>query len=229
MTTRNLFAALAGLTVAGALALTGCTAGSETPVEPGESAQGGTEDAAAFLACLTAAGVEAKITDSGQVAVKAGAGSAEGGAVSSGDGLLGMEGDDEGNTWVIPVDSAYFAGDAVTQDAYAACEAEHPDFEQPQIVPGEDPAEQEQQAEQEEAALAFAQCARANGYAQFEDPDFSRANALQIPADLTEAEFRAVLEECWDRDAAVFNLGQPLDAPFEAWAVLEEFLGTPAS
>jgi hypothetical protein len=229
MNIRSLIAPIAVFVVAGSLALAGCTAAPANPEKSGSAGQHGSEDAATFVACLTAAGVGAKITDSGQVAVRSDAQPSEGGVVSSEDGLIGMEGDDEGNSWVIPVDSNYFAGDATTQDAYAGCEKEYPDFSQPQVDPADDPAIRVNMLQQEEAALAFAQCARATGYSRFEDPDFSKANALQIPADLTEEEFRAILEECWDREGAVFNLGQPLDAPFEAWAVLEEFLNEPAS
>jgi len=228
MKTQTRFSALAGLTIAGTLALTACTSDTMIPKEP-VSADPGTDVAASFLACLDSSGVEAKINSSGQVLVKAPAGSTEGGVISSGDGALAIEGDDEGNTWVVPADATYFAQAPDIQEAYAACEEQHPEFEQPQFDPSDDPAFQQETAEQEEAALAFAQCARSNGYSNIEDPDFSRANALQIPSDLTEDDFRALLDECWDRDAPVFNFAQPTDAAFEAWAVLEEFLNAPAS
>ncbi len=228
MKTQTRFAALAGFTVAGTLAFTACTSDTMIPKEP-VSADPDTDVAGSFLACLDSSGVEAKINSSGQVLVKAPAGSAEDGVISSTDGALAIEGDDEGNTWVVPVDATYFAQAPDIQAAYAACEEQYPNFEQPQFDSSDDPVFEQETAEQEEAALAFAQCARSNGYSNIEDPDFSRANALQIPGDLTEDNFRALLDECWDRGAPVFNFAQPVDAPFEAWAVLEEFLNAPAS
>lgn len=229
MKTRTLVAALAGLTLAGMLALTGCSNATTSPESP-ETDQQASDAAAQFLACLTASDVEARINDSGQVAVKIPSQAGENGAVSSGDGLLGMEGDDQGNTWVIPVDSGYFSDTPDTQDAYEACETKFPDFTQPAARPGGNgPEFDADQKAQEEAALGFAQCARTNGYTHVEDPDFTRANALLVPADLTETDFRALLEVCWDRQGPVFNFGQPLDAPFEAGVVLEEFLKAPAS
>jgi len=228
MKTQTRSSVLAGLTIAGTLALTACTSDTMIPKEP-IAADQDTDVAASFLACLDSSGVDAKINSSGQVLVKAPAGSAEGGVITSEDGALAIEGDDEGNTWVVPVDATYFAQAPDIQEAYAACEEQYPKFEQPQFDASDDPAFQEEMVEQEEAALAFAQCARSNGYSNIEDPDFSRANALQIPGDLTEDDFRSLLDECWDRHAPVFNFAQPVDAPFEAWAVLEEFLNAPAS
>lgn len=224
----TIWTALAGAALLGTIAVTGCTGTTES--DPTEAS----DDGASFLACLTAAGVEAKINDSGQVLVKIALEPGAEGGVSvgsdQGTGALGLEGDEAGDTWVVAADSSYFQDDPATQDAYASCERDHPGFTQPDRDPaaGDPDVEAEQQA-QEEAALAFAQCARANGYSQIEDPDYSQANALQIPDDLTEDEFRDLVEQCWDRDAPVFNVGQSIDAPFEAWAVVEDFLGTPAS
>lgn len=228
MQTQTLFTTLASLSAVGALALSGCTSSSTTLDEPAPETQG-TDTTASFLACLTSAGVDAKINSSDQVLVKATGGTAAGGVITSEEGALGMEADDQGNSWVVPADASYFSDDPDTQDAYATCEQQYPDFEQPQFDSSNDPAFHEDGREQEEAALVFAQCARTNGYSQIQDPDFSRANALQLPGDLTEADFRDLLGECWDRDTPVFNFGQPIDAPFEAWAVLEEFLNAPTS
>ncbi len=234
MRTCTLFTAVTGLALAGALALTGCASAADPGPKP-VTTERGADEASAFLACLTKAGVVAKINDSGQVLVKDIEQSGDGGAISSesgsgGDGLLGMEGDDAGNTWVIAADATYFQDDPTTQDAYAACEDSHPDFSQPEADPAAgDPEFAADQKKQEEAAIGFAQCARKNGYSQVEDPDFSAANALTLPASMTEAEFRTLIEECWNREGPVFNFGQSLDASFDAWAVLDEFLNTAAS
>lgn len=228
MKTRALFTTLAGPTIVGVLTLIGCSSNPATSEGPAPESQG-TDTTASFLACLTSAGVDAKINPSGQVLVKATDSGAAGEVISSEDGALGMEADDQGNSWVVPADASYFSDDPDTHDAYASCEQQFDDFEQPQFDPSDDPGFHDDAQEQEEAALVFAQCARANGYSQIQDPDFSRANALQLPSDLTEADFRDLLDECWDRDAPVFNFGQPIDAPFEAWVVLEEFLDAPTS
>lgn len=226
MRRRTIWTSLSTAALLGTITLAGCTSAPEAEAdEPGG-------DSASFLACLTAAGVDAKINDAGQVLVKTAVPSGGDGSISvdSGDdGVLGMESDDAGDTWVIASGSDYFEDDPATQDAYASCEAAQPDFTQPEGDPfaGDAEFEAEQQA-QEEAALAFAQCARESGYAQVEDPDFSQANALMVPDEMTEDELRSLLEECWDHEGPVFNFGQSIDAPFEAWAVLDEFLGTPA-
>lgn len=196
-------------------------------IPPDESSDAG----AAFLACLTSAGVEARINDSGQILVKRpaqDAGSGSGVSIgSSGDGALGMEGDENGDTWVVAADSDYFQDDPDTQDAYAACEADHPGFTQPdQNLEAENPELEAEEKLKEEAALAFARCGRDNGYTSIEDPDFTKANSLILPPDLTEDEFRALVVECLDPEAPVFNTGQSADASFEAWAVIEEFLET---
>lgn len=230
MRTRNMFAALAGLTIAGSLALSGCTS-TTSPEEPDPTAQG-SDEASAFLACLTAADVEAKINASHQVLVKIPSQPGSGEVISSdsgsGDGLLGMESDDAGNTWVAVTSADYFVDSPEVQDAYAACEAKHPDFEQAQFDPSDNPAFQEDAAKQEEDALAFAQCAREQGYSQIADPDFSSLNGVLIPSGFTEQEFRALVDACWD-PASNFGFGSNGDLTFEPWTILEEFQNAPAS
>ena len=154
------------------------------------------------------------------------------GAISSddgsGEGLLSMEGDDAGNTWVAVASADYFVDSPEVQDAYAACEKEHPSFEQAQFEPSDDPAFQEDAAKQEEDALAFAQCAREQGYSQIADPDFSAMNGILIPSGFTEQEFRALIEACWDPNSN-FAFGSNSDLAFEPWTILDEFQNAPAS
>jgi hypothetical protein len=225
-----MFAALAGLTIAGTLALSGCTS-TAGPEEPDPAAQG-SDEASAFLACLTAADVEAKINASGQVLVKTPGELGGDGVISSddgsGEGLLGMERDDAGNTWVAVASADYFVDSPEVRDAYAACEKEHPDFEQAQFDPSDDPAFQEDAAKQEEDALAFAQCAREQGYSQIADPDFSAMNGILIPSGFTEQEFRALIEACWDPNSS-FAFGSHNDLTFEPWTIVDEFQNAPAS
>jgi hypothetical protein len=229
MKTRAMFTALAGLAIAGALTLTGCTSNPESPEEP--PAGQGSDGAAAFLACLTVADVEAKINTSGQVLVKTSQRFDAGGVISSDTGngdVLTMESDDAGNLWVAPANSSYFIDDPDTQDAYATCEREHPDFTQPEFDPSNDAGFQQDQAKQEEAALAFAQCARANGFTQIADPNPEFVSGIMIPDGFTESDFRTLAEACYKADTG-FGFAHSDDLGFEPWEVLEEFQNTPAS
>ncbi len=140
---------------------------------------------------------QTKINKSGQVLVRDAAQQQPGKAIemSSGSGsgeALVMEGDETGASWMGAANSDYFANDPETQDAYAACEKEHPTFEQPPYEPENDPEMQKMQAEQGKAALAFAQCARENGAPEFPDPE--EMGALMIPDDMTEDEYSDMLE-----------------------------------
>lgn len=209
-----------------ALALAGCTAPPQDDDAQGASAQ--------FVACLKAAGVDARIADEGFggafVIVKIGEPDSGGGTVSSstdsgGEAPLVTMGDSEG-TWVAAQSSAYFVDDPDTQDAYAACETAHPDFSQPEFDPDGDPAMQEQLAEQQANALEFARCARDAGFAWVADPGPDTAGAIALPADLTEAEFRAVMTACWDSENTGFGWSLPADdLGFDWQAVLMEFMG----
>lgn len=214
-----------GVGIAGAgllmLSLAGCTA--TTTPEPTETAEGGS---AQFVACLRAAGVDAKISDEGFVLVKIptenGSEISVGPDAGGGEAPLLMTGDEDGS-WVAAQSSAYFTADPDTQDAYAGCEAEHPDFEQPEYDPARDPQNQEYLAQQAEAALEFARCARDAGFAWVADPE-ADTGVIVLPADLTEADFRAVLTACWTED----NLGLTWDTSegelsFDWQAVLDEF------
>lgn len=229
MTNRHRLSGIAGLALAAVLALSACTATQPTKTETEDK---GTDAASLFLACLTSKGVEAKINKSGQVLVRDAAQQQQPGKameMSSGSGsgeALVMEGDDAGNAWVGAVNSDYFADDPKTQEAYVACENEHPTFEQPAFDPRDDPEMQKMQADQEKAALAFAQCARENGASQFPDPDPEQMGMLMIPDDMTEDEFRAVAEACYDGETP-FALGHSVDSGWAPWDVLAEFMKAP--
>lgn len=229
MKTRTLFPALAAFTLAGALTLTGCS-NTDATKDPNPTGQG-SDAASAFLACLTAAKVEAKINDQGMVLVKSGKiadseGDAFGTSPDDGEILL-AEGDEAGNTWIAPADADYFANDPDTQDAWTSCEKQH-SFTQPQYDPMNDPRFQEDQAKQEEAALAFAKCARENGFTQIADPDAAMGGAVLIPDGFTESDFRALAEACYDPMSA-FAFATSENLGFEPWTILEEFQNAPAS
>ncbi len=227
MKTRRLFTVLSGLTTAGTLALSGCADNSS---EDPDTAPQSSDEASTFLGCLTSAGVDAKINTSGQVLIKTPAQLEAGDEISSDDDgeALALERDDAGNLWVAAPDATYFADNPQTQDAYASCEEKHPDFMQPQSDPGSDPNFQQDQAQQEEVALEFAQCARQNGFSQVADPDASVGGAILLPDGFDESAFRALVEACYDpaNPIAIASTGE-LD--FEPWKILEEFQEDPAS
>ncbi|MFT4220885.1 MAG: hypothetical protein QM611_10245 [Microbacterium sp.] len=223
-------------TATAVLALAGCAAAAP---EAGESTPDA-KAAAAFVACLTSAGVDATVGDAGHVLVKREStggtefeiGSAEEaaeGAVTTGDGkLLFATGDDQGNFWIAVESSGYFVDDPDTQDAYAACEHQFPDFEQPESDPMSDPQMQEVQEQMTAAALEFARCARDAGFSWVSDPAPDAGGAVELPAALAEDDFRGALEECYDPEkplgwATSGTLG------FDLNAVLEEFAGGPGS
>lgn len=204
------------------LAVSGCTS------TPGDGPE--TDASAAFLACLTAAGVDAKISDQGYVVVRTAEPNA-GGEVSTstdagtaGEGVL-MEMAGPDGAWIAVQSSAAFSDDPDTQDAYAACEAEHPDFAQPEWDPASDLDIQAMLAEQEEAALEFARCAREEGFSWVADPSPETAGGIALPSDVTEAEFRALLTACGDADTG-FGWAISGEGPDFDWtAVLMEFSG----
>jgi len=221
---------LTAIALAAAVALVGCT-GAPTEPEPE------TASAAQFVACLKAAGVEARVGTQGHALVLVGGpptgepgevvrheSSAEGEAQGWSYGEV-----DESGSWDAAETAAYFADDPDTQDAYAACEKKHPDFTQPQFDPTKDPEFTEMQGEQQEAALAFAQCARKNGYPEIADPGpGSMGGSIMIPAGFTEDDFRALIEACYDPTTG-FGFGSNEDLGFEPWTILEEFQNAPAS
>lgn len=222
------FTAPAGIVLTCAVILTGCTGNSDTPLaEPSANSQD-SDAAASFLACLTSSDVEAKINNGGQVLVKLPPQLGGESGISSGDGVMAMEGDEAGNLWVAATESSYFVDTPDIQDAYAACEKKHPDFTQPLVNPLDDPAMTQEFEQQEEDALAFAQCARANGFPQIADPDFETMNGILLPDDFTEADFRSLIETCWD-PASTFAFGTSTTATFEPWMILEEFQSAPTS
>jgi hypothetical protein len=205
-----------------ALILAGCTT---TPDDADSDATSG--EAARFVACLTAAGVEAKISDQGYVVVKTGSAAPDGSvsttSENTGPGMLMMMSDSEGS-WVAAESSAYFETDTDTQDAYAACEQDVPDFVQPEVDPLDDPQMQEYLAQQAEDGLTFARCAREAGFAWVADPtgEAGTTAAIALPADLTEDEFRALLEACFEPELALAWMIES-ELGFDWNTVLEEY------
>ena len=105
-------------------------------------------------------------------------------------------------------------------------QAEHPDFEQPEFDPTKDPAFQQQLAEQAEAGIAFARCARDAGFAWVADPDEASGGAVELPSDLAEG--APMIAACPEEAAAGLAWMTDGELDFDWWAVLEEVAG-PAS
>jgi hypothetical protein len=238
MFTRN---AQRGMAVAGTaallMALTGCSLLGETP-EPEDTSAANDAAAARFVACLTAEGQTAKILDDGMVGLLLpdAPGDGPGDQMTSQatqDGEAGGEGtpnmtaimtDDEG-TWQASSNAQGYPEDNGMRDAWLACEAEVPEFTQP--VPDMSGGEGEfvSSEEQMEAALAFAECARDNGYADFPDPEDN--GAMNLPTDITEDGFRQLLEDCMDPEKPMGLMidKETADAlDFDMMAVMQDFM-----
>ncbi len=186
-----------------AIALAACTA-----APPEESSAEQDALAAKFVACLTAEGQTAKILDGGMVGLLLpdGVEEGQGGTLSvgpvegeSGDGpsentlvMVTMDGD---GTWQSANSASGYPEEGGMQEAWLACEAELPEFEQsePDLAGAE--THMLSMEDQLEASLAFADCARENGYADFADPDEN--GQLDFPP-LSEDEFRSLLDACSD-------------------------------
>lgn len=227
MSTLGVATAAAALTVT----LTACGGAMPAPADDAAEAT-----ASRFVACLTTAGVDAKIGDQGHVLVEVASDAADGEiSIGSGSGPSGaspllMVGDSDGSTWVAAASSAYFADDPQTQDAYARCETELPGFVQPEVDAANDPALRDQLARQAEDGLAFARCGRDAGFAWVADPaaEPGTTPAIELPADLAEEEFRALLEACLTPDLTLAWM-VPADLGFDWTAVLDEASGSGAA
>lgn len=234
LTARPVRTAITTVGVGIALALAGCSA--IAPAGGPATEQPDRTDAAAFVACLKAAGVTAMVGEKGHVLVQRPSETGADGQISIGSdgsgesGPLYVMGDSSGAMWVAVESSAGFSDDPDTQDAYAACEKTFPDFAQPESGPLSDEELTEYQEMQTAAGIEFAQCARDAGFAWVADPDPTTGGAIALPGGLTEDDFRAVLAACYDPQAP---LGWSIEGEpgFDLSAVLAEFtdVGTSVS
>ena len=213
------FALAAGL-------LAGCSA-------PADDDGGGGADAAAvaFTACLNAGGQTAKIIDGGQVALLMSVESMEslntpsqgddGGAQSVASVFM----DDDG-AWMAASNADAYPEEGGMRQAWADCETDVPDFEQPEFDLSQTEGTGISREDVIETSLAFAECARGEGYGDFPDPDEN--GMLDFPTGMTEDSFRALLEACITDDSA---FGLPVSAEsaasfdFDWISVMQEFTG----
>ncbi len=220
--------------VAATLLLSSCAA---TP-DPTDEASAANEKAAGkFVACLLDAGQTAKIIDGGMVGMLLPASEADEGPgmmQTSGEGAptsFAVMFEDEDGQWLASGDSTGYPEDGGMREAWVGCEEQVPDFEQPQPDMSGGGGESHMLSKDDviEAALAFAACARENGYADFEDPDANGMIALS--SDFTEDSFRALLEACSD---TLNGMGIPIsqesaaELDFDWMSVMGEFVEGPA-
>ena len=211
-----------------AIILAACTA---PPAETDDTAEQEAL-AAKFVACLTAEGQTAKILEGGMVGLLLPDGVDEGGEFSMGDPPDGgdskgptavMITQDDDGTWQMSTNANGYPEEGGMREAWLACEEELPDFEQPEPDLSGGEGFMVTMEEQLEASLAFADCARENGYADFADPD--EHGQLAIPS-VSEDEFRALLDACVE---SLDGLGLPMTQEsiegfdFDWQAVMQEY------
>ncbi len=210
------------VTAAGALltlaALAGCSGTAAPETDPAAQAK----SAERFVACLTAKGVRAQANTNGYVFVW-GEGLPEPGGPGD-DEIVALMDDGNGDVWRAATSAEAFADDPTTQEAYADCEADHPEFAQPEFEadPGDDAQMAEDLARQQESALEFARCAREAGFTWLADP---ADGGIYLPNDITDGDFRALLTACWTAESS-FSMGLDEDAgepSFDWLAVWDEF------
>lgn len=211
-----------------AVALAACTA---TP-EDGKDAAADDAAAKRFVTCLTDEGQTAKILDGGQVGLllpdapqdETGAGTLLDAA--GGDSMVMVFMDDDGQ-WMASTTADGYPEDGGMREAWMTCEEQVPEFDQPEpdisAVEGAN-IETFSLADQMEASLAFAACARKNGYADFADPDAD--GMLELPRGITEDEARSLLDACSDALGDAFPMVSPKSLEsldFDWFAVAGEY------
>lgn len=225
---------LLALLALGALALAGCTA----PPNTQSGSDAGTNDAAAarFVACLEGHGQIAKIVPSGMVGVLMPEGTGPDGSLSDQNGASGTLGEpltvvsvfvDEEGQWMAASEADAYPEEGGVREAWAACVTEVPEFQQPKpsMTNPDAEADRVSREEQVEASLAFASCARDNGYADFADP--SEGGLITLPGGISEDAFRSLLEACSE---VLGGLGLPLaresveSLDFDVFAVMSEYI-----
>ncbi|KRE31283.1 hypothetical protein [Agromyces sp. Soil535] len=194
------FAGLAAAAVCASFLLAACSGASP---EPSPQA---TDDAATekFIACLQAGGLDARTGQNGRVLVKVPIEVDSEGGIEMGPPPKAGGG---GNVSLEIIDGSAYQGvddaDSFLEEwgiapIYADCEAEVPEFEQPSADfggPDGEGLDPELDAAQTELLLAFAECARENGVADFPDPEDA---SMVLPESIDEATLRSILTACGD-------------------------------
>ena len=207
-----------------------------------DKAKDGANDAAAarFVSCLTDEGQTAKIVEGGHVGLlMPEVSGTEGGTMSdsmasveagSGDGeemaMMMVFSDDDG-TWLASTAASGYPEEGGQRAAWEKCEEEVPEFTQPEPDMSDAKGGQTQMLSAEdliESGLAFASCARDNGFTDFADPDAD--GMLVLPKGITEDEARTLLEACTETTGdmpPMFTQESIEAADFDWFALMGEY------
>lgn len=215
-------------------ALSACTAPSGD-----DKAKDGANDAAAarFVSCLTDEGQTAKIIDGGQVGMLMPDAPMDGAMgdsmmsldAGSGDGedmpITMMVSDDDG-TWLASTAASGYPEEGGQRAAWEKCAEEVPEFEQPVPDMAGDGSQTQMISPEEimESGLAFASCARENGFTDFADPNSD--GMLTLPKGITEDEARTLLEACAETTGdmpPMFTQESIESVDFDWFAVMSEY------
>lgn len=233
---------LISIIAAGALVggLSACTANPKPDPESGGSASPNAS-AGAFVECLKGKGVKARLSNADDPFVLVQANSS---AVQMNDGMtdepttsiatsaddpdlmpITVEMDDEG-PWFAFQNSRGLVDDPTAQAAYIQCEADLPDFTQPQNAMTMTPEMQEQAAAAMESGLEFAACARKEGFDWVTDPEGdpqTESPMIMVPESVSEDEFRNLLTACYDPMNSIFAWGTSGADGEKLFRILDEF------
>lgn len=206
-----------------------------------DKAKDGANDAAAarFVTCLTDEGQTAKILEGGQVGLlmpdvdgggSMGTLSDSSASISVGEGEempMTMFFSDDDGTWLASTAASGYPEEGGQRAAWETCEQEVPEFTQPEPDVSMKEGAQTQMISPEElteAGLAFASCARENGFTDFADPDAD--GMLTLPTGITEDEARTLLEACAETTGEMppmFTQESIESADFDWFALMGEF------
>ncbi len=205
-----------------------------------DKAKDGANDAAAarFVTCLTGEGQTAKIIDGGQVGLLMPDVGGEGGMGTLAEGSTSLsvgEGEDmpmtmvfsdDDGTWLASTAASGYPEEGGQRAAWETCEEEVPEFEQPVPDMAGDGSQTQMISPEEimESGLAFASCARKNGFTDFADPDTD--GMLTLPKGITEDEARTLLEACAETTGdmpPMFTQESIEAADFDWFALMGEF------
>jgi len=206
-----------------------------------DKAKDGANDAAAarFVTCLTDEGQTAKILEGGQVGLlmpdvdgggSMGTLSDSSASISVGEGEempMTMFFSDDDGAWLASTAASGYPEEGGQRAAWETCEQEVPEFTQPEPDVSMKEGAQTQMISPEElteAGLAFASCARGNGFTDFADPDAD--GMLTLPTGITEDEARTLLEACAETTGEMppmFTQESIEAADFDWFALMGEF------
>ncbi|PRA81321.1 hypothetical protein [Microbacterium sp. MYb66] len=205
-----------------------------------DKAKDGANDKAAarFVTCLTEEGQTAKIVEGGQVGLLMPDAPTEGSvgtltdsttALGAGEGeetAMTMVFSDEDGTWLASTAASGYPEEGGQRAAWEKCEEEVPEFTQPEPDISGEGAQTQMFSPEEfmEAGLAFASCARENGFTDFADPDAD--GMLELPVGITEDEARTLLDACAETAGdmpPMFSPESTESADFDWFALMSEY------